>query len=233
MSVHYSSAVWKAAIKDPVAKLVLLKFADNANDSGKCWPSIANISRETGLCRRTVQTKIRALEDLDLLKSVRGVNRCDYTLSMEKLTQIRHSGGVQEMHPAGDAPCSTCTGGVQEMHGGGAGDALAYKEPSLNRQRTIKEPASFPYSSTEFIEAWQDWIQHRKEIKKPITETSTKLSFKKLANMTESEAITAIQHSISNGYQGIYPPQQNTTTNRPTHEKFNPKPKRNGLRPFD
>jgi len=234
MSVHYSSAVWKAKIKDPIAKLVLLKLADNANDAGKCWPSIAKISEETGLCRRTVQTKIRSLEDLKLLKSVRGVNRCDYTLSIKNLSEITQKEGVQEMQGAGDAGCISRHEGVQEMHGGGAGDALAYKEPSLNRQRT-KEPKKpvydLPFQTPKFNEAWTTWLEHRKEIKKPVTTQSAKMTLNKLATMDENQAIESINQSIRNGWIGIFPVKQDQP--RPTNEPFNHKAKRNGFRPFD
>lgn len=229
MSVHYSSAVWKARIADPVAKLVLLKLADNANDAGKCWPSIANVSEETGLCRRTVQSKIRALEKLKLLTSNRSVNRCDYALSMENLAMQR---GVQEMQGAGDARCISRPGGVQEMH-------PRVQEMHLhieNRQRTVKEPSAsvvrLPFSSPQFAESWQTWTQHRREIKKPITNQSAILSLKKLAKMTEQQAIDAINHSIANGWQGIFPPKGNTET-RPTSEPYKFQTNGHTLRPFD
>ena len=87
MSVHYSSSVWSADIGDPVAKLVLLKLADNANDSGACWPSIATVCRETGLSERTVQRKMAYLEEHGFLKRNRGKNCCDYRLNSDKLNK--------------------------------------------------------------------------------------------------------------------------------------------------
>lgn len=44
-------------------KLVLLALADNANDDGDCWPSVANLSEKTCLSDRAVQHCIRRLTD--------------------------------------------------------------------------------------------------------------------------------------------------------------------------
>ena len=56
------SAVWDCALVGPTKRLVLLALADNANDEGECWPSVATLSRKTGLCERAVRTSLRQLE---------------------------------------------------------------------------------------------------------------------------------------------------------------------------
>lgn len=44
-------------------RLVALALADRVNgDSLECWPSVADISRRTGMDRRTVQRHLRQLE---------------------------------------------------------------------------------------------------------------------------------------------------------------------------
>jgi len=79
-------------------------------------------------------------------------------------------------------------------------------------------PIEFPFESDAFKAAWKLWIQHRKEIKKPITPTSTKLQFKELLEIGEQRAIAAIRHSIKQGWQGIYEPSSNGS--RPDKPKF-------------
>lgn len=63
-----------------------------------------------------------------------------------------------------------------------------------------------PFSSKAFAAAWADWEQHRKEKKQPLTPLAVRNQFKKLARIGEARAIAAIEHSIANGYQGIYEP---------------------------
>lgn len=142
MSIQFSTAVWSAKIGDPVAKMVLLKLADNANDSGKCWPTVARIADETELSERTVQGKISTLESLGLIERSRGVNRCDYTLKLDSITCLntpkipRRRCTPQEMHPARDAPypAAPAPPTPQEMHPTPQEMQLHNREPSLNRQ---------------------------------------------------------------------------------------------------
>jgi len=74
------------------------------------------------------------------------------------------------------------------------------KEPSQSSDIEL------PFKSLSFMIAWIDWKQHRTECKKKLTPTSIKMQFKRLAAMGEARAIAAIEHSIANGYQGIFEP---------------------------
>lgn len=51
------------------------------------------------------------------------------------------------------------------------------------------------------------FIQHRKELKKPLTQTSLELNIRKIEKMMQEgvDVIAAIEHSIASGYQGIFP----------------------------
>ena len=61
MSIRLMAEVWELGGLDPSQKLVLLSLADNSNDAGVCWPSIANMVRKTGLSERMVQYALAAL----------------------------------------------------------------------------------------------------------------------------------------------------------------------------
>ena len=43
-------------------KIVLLSLADNANDSGHCWPSMATIAKRAGMTQRGAQLIVQRLE---------------------------------------------------------------------------------------------------------------------------------------------------------------------------
>jgi hypothetical protein len=53
----------------PTPKAVLISLADQANDQGYCWPSIATLAERTCLCERTVRNAVRALEAMGLLRT--------------------------------------------------------------------------------------------------------------------------------------------------------------------
>lgn len=70
----------------------------------------------------------------------------------------------------------------------------------------------FPkHFGSDFKEVWSDWIQHRKEIHHALKETTIKYQLRKLAKLTEAEAIATIERSIENGWQGLFPEKKETT----------------------
>jgi hypothetical protein len=88
-------------------------------------------------------------------------------------------------------------------------------QPHLNNgnkenKETNKQEQSLtlPFGDLDFADAWNDWTQHRKEKKKPLTTTSIKLQLKSLQEMGLDRAIKAIDFSIAQGYTGIFEPNQ-------------------------
>jgi hypothetical protein len=60
-------------------------------------------------------------------------------------------------------------------------------------------------STNAFAEAWRAWLQHRREIKKPIAAGSEteKQQLKTLETWGETRAIAAIRYTIFKGWQGL------------------------------
>ncbi len=67
MAIRYTNAVWTIEGLGHTVKIVLNKLADNANDYGYCWPSVAYIAKLCSLSERTVQLVIRKLEVMGYL----------------------------------------------------------------------------------------------------------------------------------------------------------------------
>ncbi|WWG64477.1 helix-turn-helix domain-containing protein [Pseudomonas poae] len=61
MSTIIMSLCWPLQGMSGPQKAVLISLADNANDEGVCWPSVARISERTCLSERTVQAAIKWL----------------------------------------------------------------------------------------------------------------------------------------------------------------------------
>jgi len=77
-----------------------------------------------------------------------------------------------------------------------------------------------PFASQEFLVAWTQWQQYRKERKKPLTPTTIGQQLKKLATLGEKTAIEWIECAIEKQWQGLYPPpQQKTNDPRPLIEQ--------------
>ena len=93
------------------------------------------------------------------------------------------------------------------------------KEGKGTRNKRVDDALPLPFDSADFKLFWANWEQHRKETKKPITPTSRKQQFAKLAEMGERRAIEALKHSLAGGYAGIYEPAASkpTTTHHDRH----------------
>ena len=63
-----------------------------------------------------------------------------------------------------------------------------------------------PFPSETFSEAWGQWVQYRKEKKKPLTDLAIKLQFKDLIAWGEEQSIISIQKAIKSGWQGLFKP---------------------------
>lgn len=63
--------------------------------------------------------------------------------------------------------------------------------------------------SEKFEALWLEWIAHRRELKKPATPRAQAMQMTRLRKMGNNRAIAAIEHSIANGWQGIFEPGDN------------------------
>jgi hypothetical protein len=81
-----------------------------------------------------------------------------------------------------------------------------------SKVQTDEESEPLPFESAAFRDAWQEWEQHRREIKKPLTPANRRGTLKKLAAMGEPQAIATIEHVVANGWQGLF---QGTYQTRP------------------
>jgi hypothetical protein len=59
----------------------------------------------------------------------------------------------------------------------------------------------------EFQPYWERWVQHRKEIKKPLAKTQAESQIKQLTEWGFERAKAAIEHTIRMGWQGLREPE--------------------------
>lgn len=86
--------------------------------------------------------------------------------------------------------------------------------PQRQRQRQIKSETNgggFPenLNTESFAKAWLEWEQHRTEKRQSLTPSTIEKQLAKLAKLGHERAIAAINHSIENGYIGIFEPKPN------------------------
>lgn len=151
---------WRSSICDsdlpPTARHVALTLSLHMNERGEsCFPTVATLVGETGLCERTVRDAIRLLGESGwLTKEVR------YT-PVGRQTSNLYTASVPELRGAADAPS-----GVQQMQGEGAADAPSCIEDVNRGRQEEDEPPLAPRERGEpdgdvvksFEQFWATWV---------------------------------------------------------------------------
>jgi hypothetical protein len=86
--------------------------------------------------------------------------------------------------------------------------------------RKKSPPTNIPteLDTPEFNTAWNEFLQHRKEKRAPMTPTAQKNMFGKFTAWGVASAVAAIDTAISNGWTGVFEPKQNKSNSKP--ERF-------------
>jgi hypothetical protein len=77
---------------------------------------------------------------------------------------------------------------------------------SCSLEQESPQPPLIPVElqTDEFLAAWRDWLQHRREIHKELKPTAKANLLRKLETWGPERSIAAIRHSIANGWQGLF-----------------------------
>ncbi len=89
--------------------------------------------------------------------------------------------------------------------GGGAAVLTVVKAPT-RAERVAVAPIPPQIDTQEFRDAWTRWQQHRREIRHPLTPTTVQQQLRDFALIGVTAAIARIEHSIKNGWQGLFDP---------------------------
>lgn len=122
-------------VTDPTARHVLLCLANYAGPDGcGAFPSVATLSRDTGLAERTVRGKLDALEQAGLIRPGNAAIVAAYIERADRrpVCYDLMLSGVRHVHPASTG-CSSRQNGVQLTTERGA---PAAPNPSINHQVT-------------------------------------------------------------------------------------------------
>jgi hypothetical protein len=69
-----------------------------------------------------------------------------------------------------------------------------------------------PFKSEKFAEAWDMWLEHRREKKKRLTKSTATMQLKAMEEIGEFRSIAMIKYSIKNGWTGLFEDQTSNVT---------------------
>ncbi len=131
------SACWPLQGLTPAQKSVLISLADNANDEGVCWPSVAKIGERTCLSERAVQQAIKVLNECKVLRIESRQGRSTmFTVTPAAFAPQQKVHPRKKCTPAANAPtpATAAPQPPQEVH----------PTPAAAAPRTVIEPSVEP-----------------------------------------------------------------------------------------
>ena len=133
MSYLFTTIAWQAPLRT-AAKFVLVSLADQANDEGYCWPSVAKLCKRVAMTDRGVQRLLLELEDAGYLVRHLRTGRSTY---YQLLTPDHQSGCVDKTPDHGSGLPPTTSRDTPD-HGSGRTIKELPVEPSKGRSSPAK-----------------------------------------------------------------------------------------------
>ena len=186
------------------AKFLLVTLANYSDHRGISWPGQDRLSRDTCSTKRSVIRWAQELEEAGLVKvekregDGRGRRTNVYTLSTrqsDSLSPIKSkkrvkSGGQSDIH---DRQSDTVSPKPKE-------------EPKDNTKRgTTKTERKWELPETIDRQAWEEFEQYRKEIKKPLTDQMRTKNANVLVNYSHEQQKQIVDTTIAQGWRGLFP----------------------------
>lgn len=222
MNQIQSQFTWQAAIRksdlSSNSKLVLLMLSLYMNHiTTTAWPSNTTLASDTGLSKRAVQRALEEARDKGFIVKEQRFeqgkgqtsNLYHATIPMELIESSCVSLDATKSHPHDSQSPPQCLLDTPPV-------SVSHPNKPLNKQlnkRVEKQPKSL-HSTTLSLElqemgvngVWYDFIDHRKQIRKPLTEKAESLIVSKLKKFTAEgmDATAVLEQSIENGWSGVF-----------------------------
>lgn len=186
-------------------KLVLLALADNADDFGECYPSVAYIAKKVGISARQVTREISELKTKKLLNVAYNGGR-----SGANLYQLQ----VKITHDTQSPPLT---------HSPATPDTQSSKPNNKPNNKIIKlekfDIAAIEIPENINREAYLEWCGYRERKKKPVSEDAFEKQIKMLARHPPHVQRKIIDNSISCDYQGLFEPKSHEARKQVSGQK--------------
>jgi GntR family transcriptional regulator len=216
---------------------VLCHLSRRAGKNRECYPSAPSIARVCKLHEDTVWRCLKELEKLQFIKRSKGKFKSNnYTMTHPKARGggngvAAESNGCESPESDGCRPPVTDGRKGNTMEGKpnksihsyiasvpdavGVGSDNNFSDIPEDWEKIPAPRMVLPFSSDSFSETWFNFKKHRSEIRCALKPTGEAAALAKLKAMGESDAISAMQTSIANGWRGLFNPIAQNTPKKP------------------
>lgn len=231
MSMMLMVKAMRIRVGNPLRKLVLIKLADNASDSGECWPSHQHIAEQCEISRRSVINHINKLEEMGLLrKEYRTKNNEKqsnlYQLTLDQAIDVAGGSAGDSLPSEGNSPGGSAGDSLpsaRDAQGGGAGDAHRTSHSSEPVNEPLK-PKDRLIASGVDKQVLEDFLAVRKAKRLPLTHTAID-GLEREARKASLEVKDAIRFCAEKGWGGFnanwYIGPTSSASNQKAPENFN------------
>jgi hypothetical protein len=190
-------------------KAVLMSLADQADETGLCWPSIALTAERTCFTDRAVQKAIQALAAKAVL-SVQvspGGKSNKYTINPEPRSPLATTDNASDSEPHspfnGEPRSPRTTFTPNHVHRNGEPRSPNGEPRSPKPSRTIKEPKGISIRPDDVDAAlWSEWTTHRKAKRATVTDGVLK-SLRTEAEKLNWSLSQAMRKQLDRGWTGF------------------------------
>lgn len=222
-SVPVSSMDWL----DPFAQVIYMWLCKYSNDEWICFPSLDTLSKNCWMSKNTVIKYLGVLESLSFIMKNNRFKKLEFT-SNEYTVLIKENSGSEDEQPSafnelGSAPREQPSAPREQeliqLTKSTELNNITTKENILSNDNIKKKktnPCDIIFASALSSKAKEDlcsFVEHRVQIKKPMTDKAVQMIIKRYDEFSDEEMADAIMKSIISGYQWIFPqhkPQQHT-----------------------
>ena len=157
---------------------------------GQLWTSIGNLAKDVGISEKQIRNCLKKLESTSEIVTQGASNGTMITVCKYDSYQAKEETEGEQM-------------GEQRANDGqtmGKQGATNKNDNNTNNEKEIKK-----YFEDEKLNSlFEDFIEHRKQMKKPMTDRSITMHVNKLNNESVPNAIKMIERSIEHGWSSVY-----------------------------
>lgn len=200
------SLVWERAPYTAGSLLVLLALADWSNEEGISWPSMERLAKKARIDKRSAQRIVRQLQKDNVIQIEEGGGRAKqhrFHIQIETVTNCRP---LEEVEKGDISGMKTVTNQAQRVTSETETVTPMSPDPLVEPldDPLVEPPKGLPFSGDQFVRAFTEYEQHRKEKRTKLTPTARRNLYKKLERMGEEKATASLEYSTAQGYTGLF-----------------------------